>query len=78
MASKTPLQCFQKPVVEVGKLGGDPQPLAPVGGGLKEAIGLNQGQKLSLHHGPVLLLERRLGDIVAVRRLMSKLDGLPQ
>ena len=70
------LERFLQLLVEVGKLGGDFQPLAPVSGCLKKAIGLNQGQKLRLHHGPFLLLVRGLGDVVAVGGLMSQLQRL--
>ena len=75
---EAPLQSLQQAVVEVGELGGDSQPLATIGGGFKETIGLNQGEKLSLHHSPVLLIEGCLGNVVAMRGLMSELHGLPQ
>ena len=56
----------------------DLQPLAAIGGRLEEAIGLDHGQQLGLDHGPVLLLEGRLGDVVAVRRLVPELDRLAE
>ena len=72
------LEGLQELVVEVGELRRDLQPLAAIGGRLEEAIGLDQGQQLGLDDGPSLLLVGRLGDVVAVRRLVPQLDRLAE
>ena len=67
---------FQESFVELGKFSSDLQPLAPVLGGLEEAVGLDDRQQLRLEHGPLLLLVSRLGHVIAVRRLMAQLHRL--
>ena len=70
------LEGFLERVVKLGKLSGDPEPLAPVLGRLEESVGLDDRQKLCLDHGPFLLLVGRLGHVIAVRCLMTQLDRL--
>src|SRR5208337_3153022 len=65
-------------LVELGELLGDLELLAPVDSRLKEAVGLDQRQQLDLDDGPALLIVGRLGDMIAVRRLMSQLDRLAE
>ncbi len=63
-------------LVRVRQVAGDAEPFPAIGGRLEEAIRLHECEQLGLNDGPLLLVERGLGDLVAVGRLMTELDRL--
>ena len=75
---QTTFQRVEQLLVELGKLASNLQPLAPVLGGLEEAIGLHERQQLGLEHVPLLLLVGRLGHVIPVRGLVPQLQRLTQ
>ena len=72
------LKRFGKSVVEVGQLLGQAILLAAIGGRLEETISLDQRRQLGLNDDPLLLIEGRLGDVIAMGGLVAQLDGLAQ
>ena len=53
-------QGLEQAVVEVGEVAGQPELLAAIGGGLEEAVGLDDGGQLGLEDVPVLLVQAAL------------------